>query len=642
MKKLVLLMLIFGIAVAAVAQQPALMPDELKNVGVLRKIQRTVDPVKSPEPVHYTPGTNVKSAEMLGDETKIIESLYDLQSNANLSNRFWRWDDGTMAAVSTRGYEQPSTTGGWPDRGTGYNYFNGIEWGPIPSARIESERCGWPNIAPWGPNGEIVISHTATDLKINRRATKGEGAWEELPAYEGPGGTCDPTWPRIAASGQNNGYTHLFYNSYNAYEGQTNALLYSRSSDGGDTWEIQDVILEELGPDYYFGISADDYVLASRGDKVVLLCVSSWFDLFMLVSEDNGDTWEKTVIWEHPYPFFDVMNDIFSDTLCAPDNSGQVAIDAGGTVHVAFGISRVLRDASHDPGFFTSFPYWDGIAYWNENMETPIPENPDNIHLTLSPDYLMEEGFLVGWSQDVNGDGVLEFESTGVDNIQFSVHRQLGLSTMPTLCIDDNGVIALAYSTATETFMTSDGIFNYRHIWVRTSPDLGYTWGDFYDLQTGDVFHLFDECIYPQFTPKSSATHFHLTYQADNLPGVYLEEGEQVEPTTNITYYNKLLKDDVVGIDEPGIVSKANLELLSCAPNPASDQVKITVEVGSESRLAVRLINLTGQLVMEVPAMQYATGQHTIDLDVSQLQSGVYFYTLVAGNELVTNKLIIE
>ncbi|MFP4471209.1 MAG: hypothetical protein ACLFPE_11020, partial [Bacteroidales bacterium] len=377
MKKLVVLMLLLGIAVVAFSQQRPRMSDDLKKVSILRKVQRMADPVKSADPVQFTPGTNFKSAGMLGDETTIIETIYDLQSNACLSNRFWRWDDGTMAAVCTRGVEQPSLTG-FPDRGTGYNYFNGAEWGPMPTARIESERSGWPNIAPWGENGEIVVSHTSTNLKINRRTTKGQGAWEELPPYEGPGGTCDPVWPRIAASGENNQYTHLFYNSYNPYEGQTNALLYSRSSDGGHTWEIQDMVIDEIGPDYYFGITADEYVLASRGDKLVLFCASSWYDLFILESEDNGDTWEKTIIWEHPYPFFDIMTDFFDDTLCLPDNSGQVAIDANGMVHVAFAVNRVLRDESHEPGYLTSFPYWDGIAYWNENMETPIPEHPDN------------------------------------------------------------------------------------------------------------------------------------------------------------------------------------------------------------------------------------------------------------------------
>ena len=50
-------------------------------------------------------------------------------------------------------------------------------------ARIETDRCGWPSIAPLGENGEIVVSHYAGNqdgIAINTRATKGTGDWTEV------------------------------------------------------------------------------------------------------------------------------------------------------------------------------------------------------------------------------------------------------------------------------------------------------------------------------------------------------------------------------------------------------------------------------------------------------------------------------
>src|SRR5210317_867062 len=88
-------------------------------------------------------------------ETELGETFYDLQSNASINNRLQVWDDGTMAAVWTRGLEASA----FPNRGTGYNYFDGSSWGAWPEARIQDTRCGWPSIAAWGADGEISVAH---------------------------------------------------------------------------------------------------------------------------------------------------------------------------------------------------------------------------------------------------------------------------------------------------------------------------------------------------------------------------------------------------------------------------------------------------------------------------------------------------
>jgi hypothetical protein len=643
MKKVLLVTLTVCLALLGMSQERAKVSKQLKNLSIERELKLPVDSDVAVLANYEIPATNPQSVTLIGDETEIIESLYDLQSNANLSNRIWAWDDGTIAAVSTRGFEQPATTGGWPDRGTGYNYFDGTAWAAKPTTRIESARCGWPNISPWGGNGEIIISHTPTTLRINRRATKGIGAWEELPDYTGPGGTCDPSWPRVTTSGENNEYTHLFFNSFNAYEGQTQALLYSRSTDGGSTWDIQDVILEDLNSDHYLGISADDYVLASKGNTVILLCASAWFDLFMLRSDDNGETWQKTTIWEHPIPFYDIATQ-YIDTCYAPDNSAQVAIDPNGMAHVVFGINRVLRDQSNQPSYFSSFPYYDGIGYWNESMEAPIPEPPAGRYFTLDPDYLYSTGNLIGWTQDVNGDGEISFEGTGgpPSDFPFANYRQLGLSTMPTITIDENGVIAVAYSSVTETYVTSSGMYNYRHTWVRTSPDLGVTWGEFYDLQAGNIFHMYDECIYAQFTPKSTADKFLMMYQADELVGVYLEESEQLEPSLNRTIFNAVDKSLIVGINETAKQEHQGFYISQTYPNPASGITNITVDASVRMDVSVAVYSMTGQLALDLPETSIEKGQKNVALDVSSLSPGVYFCKVSSGYFFETRKLVIK
>ena len=141
----------------------------------------------------------------------------------------------------------------------------------------------------------------------------------------------------------------------------------------------------------------------------------------------------------------------------------------------------------------------------------------------MSPDYLESLGMLCGWTQDVNNSGfIFDYEGTG--DPQFATYRELGISTMPSIAFGPEGDIAVAYASTTETFVTADGLQNYKHIWLSISPDTGYTWGEFHDVQVGNIFHIYDECIYPLLAQNTNNYKYHLLYQADNITRLFLDE----------------------------------------------------------------------------------------------------------------------
>jgi hypothetical protein len=158
MKKVLLVVLSFCLVTIAYSQKRVPISKELTKMSLTRVYEMPSDLEAPMVNFNYTYPGLMKEAKMLGDEAEIIETIYDLQTNSTVANRFVVWDDGTMAAVCTRGVESP---GGFafPDRGTGYNYFDGSSWGPKPSTRIESKKAGWPSITKWGANGEFVVSH---------------------------------------------------------------------------------------------------------------------------------------------------------------------------------------------------------------------------------------------------------------------------------------------------------------------------------------------------------------------------------------------------------------------------------------------------------------------------------------------------
>jgi hypothetical protein len=644
MKKVLLVVLSFCLVTIAYSQKRVPISKELTKISLTRVYEMPSDLEAPMVNFNYTYPGLMKEAKMLGDEAEIIETIYDLQTNSTVANRFVVWDDGTMAAVCTRGVESP---GGFafPDRGTGYNYFDGSSWGPKPSTRIESKKAGWPSITKWGANGEFVVSHQGggNPLLLLKRETKGTGAWIES-TYNGPNGTAAPQylWPRMISSGQNNEYIHLFAltaptgNGGTPYMGQDGALLYNRSTDGGESWDIQHQLIDGVGSDYYLNIRADDYTMAFKGNTVALLQSSAWKDLFLLKSTDNGESWEKIIIWEHPYPFFDVQSTLTSDTLYSVDQSASLAIDDNGMVHVVWGISRVARleSAPPDPGSYSYWPYTDGIGYWNESMGQ-IPE-ADNPHRTMMPEYLEEMGMLVGWTQDVNNSGFI-FDFEGTNDTPFNAYRSLGISTMPTIAIEGS-MIMVAYSSVTETYVTADGTMNYKHIWTRFSYDLGETWGDFYDLQGDNIFHLYDECIYPILADKTNGSGaFQLIYQADNLPGLYLDEDH--DAVVNRVIHNNM--NFTVGIEKPANMVSP-FKVTEAYPNPATSSTIVGVELDKAANIGFEIFNMTGQKVFELPVKAMNAGFNTISFDVSALTSGIYFYTVSNGAEKVSHKLIVK
>jgi hypothetical protein len=621
MKKLLLFGMIFSISMAGFTQNRAISTKEQRNHAVKR-----IHPVHQPENIVKTPSVPAYKTDFIPEEEVIGNTRYDLQSNVGCQNRFHVYEDGTMGATWTFGLGDP----GFTDRGTGYNYFDGTEWGPIPEIRIESIRTGWPSYAPYGENGEIVVSHDFAlgQLLYLIRETKGTGTWMEA-VLEGPE-SQKISWPRAITSGINNEVIQTLVitwpvaNGGTVYQGLDGALLYSRSTDGGATWDPENVVLDGLDAGSYAGFSADQYEwAASKNDNIAFLVGDSWQDFILMKSNDGGDNWTKTVIWEHPYPFWTTGTP--TDTFYCVDGAHHLAFDSEGMVHVVFGINRAVADAA---GSYW-FPLVDGLGYWNENRPT-FSNNLDALCPYSDCDYseLIEDYSLIGWSQDINNNGT--WDIIGEVGTYY-----IGVSSMPQIIVDDNDQIYVAYASVTETY--DNDIQDYRHLWARYSPN-GDFWGPFVDL-TADLIHIFDECVFPSIASNSDDS-FYLIYQTDIEPGLAVRGDEDPYTDNNIRYMK-------VDKDEPYVGLKNNLSLndfdvLQNYPNPASGITTIKVNIRKDTELTLEMTNMMGQKVMTTDAGNVKPGMNSIVLDVSELPAGVYFYTIKATDTEVSKKMIVE
>jgi len=542
MKKILLLSLILSLGMFGFSQNrratvsKSLLKQNCQSVQIGNDLMSN-DAVNTSTAVKLNHSKSGKSFS----EEEIMQTKYDVQSNKSTPfGRFYIYDDGTRGAVWTMGFN----TSGWPDRGTGYNYFDGTSWGPEPTARIESAKTGWPQYAPLGSNGELIIAHASAtpNLITSKRTTKGTGAWTAgtLTAPTTPSG-LSLSWPRMITSGTDRNNVHVLAitnPTTTAYQGLNGALVYSRSTDGGATWDKHNVVLDGMTSADYYGFGADAYSwVEPQGDNLAFIVASPLDDFFVMKSTDGGDTWEKTVIWEHPYPHWNGLTAV--DTFFCPDGSIHGVFDNNGVLHVAFGVFRVIN--GDEVGSYRYYYAYDGIGYWNETLPAWTGGTHTEQVNCLNPENLDQQGSLIGYSQDINGNGKLDF-------VDIASGYQVGVSSHPQLACDAENNLFLLYSSVTEG--CDNQTYNYRHIWGRGSSDGGQSWGEFKDF-TGDLLHRYDECIYPVIASKLVGDNtIHLIYQADSDPGLFASTTpSQTSATDNYVRDLSITKNELIPLN---------------------------------------------------------------------------------------------
>ena len=629
MRKLLLFALALSIGAASFAQVAQVKQQALFNTVEKSKIVQ-VDPqpfIKGEDPFV----TNERGADIVVGTT-----WYDLQSNSTMAQRIWAFDDGSIGATWTRG---PESGPGGAERGTGYNYNDGTGWGPDPSARIEDVRSGWPSYAPYGANGEIVCAHTGLNdgLVFSWRENKGTGEWNHF-NLAGPSEEPDLLWPRMITSGENHQTIQIIacagaptQDGTPVYEGLNTALVYSRSDDGGATWDPENVILDGMSSNETSGFGGDNYAWAvPRGDTIAFVVFGGVKDGFVMKSYDNGDSWEKVTFYQSIRPFF-TGHEGDLPQCGGGDGFNAIAIDDEGIVHVAFGRQIHVDDDPADGWNF--YPYSDGLVYWNETM-APLDTaalTSDIIPNDWSTHPLYLNGQLAAWTQPHGDDtivGVAPYYASLVSMPQLAVTRDAAGTKIATFFYSG---LAVGFSNTTMEQ-------NYRHVWTRkTELDGQGIYNDFTDL-TGDITHVFSECVYPSMMVNNGT--FHVLYQTDSKPGNSLQPTATPnhDPQNNNMVYLPI-SPLPVGVSNANSIS---FEVMQNMPNPATNETMIAVKMEKAATINLTISNMLGQQIYTAQDVANAAGVYTFKVNVSDFNTGVYFYTVTAGEKSVSKKMIVK
>lgn len=616
MKKFTLIFLALAFVAVGMAQQS---PSFTAGKFTAKALKNNT-PLKGTEWIGSKPVNHYSSTKATLEDPSTMVTKYDLQSNSSTQNRLYLFPDGTIGATA-----QWSHTDAWNDRGTGYNYFDGTAWGTQPSARVEATKSGWPSYAPWGPNGEIFVSHHMTQgLYVCKRETKGTGAWTST-ILPGPASAPDISWPVVVTNGPDHNYIHILCVTYVEYQGMADCLLYYRSLDGGQTWDINGQVFPEISSSDYLTISADTYRWAEpKGDTLCFVVGDSWYDLFIMKSTDNGNNWTKTVIWPCPYNKWEGGDT--TGTFWCPDGCSTVAMDKNGKAHVITGLQRGSGDEGGNKFWV---PKTDGVLYWNEDM----PQWPE----VLDPDQLYADGNLIGWLLDTN--------VFYLDDGQIA-HYYNSLSSFPSMAIDDDGNIFAVWSGATMNLDPDN--FSLRHLFGRGYNAAAGTWNEINDL-TEDFLYTWSECVYPSMSPTTSEGQVQILFQEDELAGCGVNgiqngvQGQQVTTDNDMIFLNRskyVYFGIITGQEEHN--ARPAFEVSQNYPNPATDYSSVAVNTTFGDALSLKITNTTGQAVYFSDKGTVQPGQHTFAIDCSGWNPGIYFYTVQSGNSIVTKKMIVR
>jgi hypothetical protein len=627
MKKLLLFSLALMIGAAGFAQKKAVIRTDLaKKSTVVRKV------VTADQDLNSIQSVPLKRNPLSITDDYIGNTYYDLQTNKCVQNRIVKHADGTISATWTMG------TGTFADRGTGYNYFDGSNWDSIPTARLEAAKNGWPSMTV--ANGkEVVISHMGSGLTLTTR-TKGTGAWTSatIPFTS----TENLTWPRAMGKSLTSGVIHLIAENYTGTV--ANGMVYSRSQDGGATWDIMDSILPGVDPvTEMLPPGGDAYTLYVKGDTVGIVAGDMTTDVVLMKSFDGGTTWSKQIVWQHQIPLWntsivgaagssDVNGDGLADTITVTDGRYAVAVDNDGVFHVFMGITKILRDSTTAADNFSFWPYTDGLVYWNSSMAAIVPGYSFNADQALN---------IVGYMVDVNGNDTIDFNTPLDPTTQypFGDFSFTSLSSMPSAAIGDDGAIYCTYSSLVEgTDFGDDAHRGFRNIYAIKSSDGGSSFSAPVNITPSD----YKECLYGSLNKKVDS-YLYMVYQNSLEPGTYLQPSSSNPHVEQETYTNvvKVSNDLVVnsGISE---LPQNSFTVEQNYPNPFNGSATLEVYLDKSSDLSMTITNLIGQTVSSTNFGTVNKGKRTLTIDGSKLTSGIYFYTVKAGTQTVTKKMIVQ
>lgn len=591
--------------------------------------------------------SNSKRGIITYNFVKVGSTYYDLQTNASIGRRVMLLPDGTVSVAWTTSEDDAYTK-----RGTGYNHFDGNNWLTVanPTKRLETVRIGWPSI---GLNGskEWVMGHDAANggFVLSKNASIGSTTWTSNSNVLAEFGRR-PIWGRVANSGDI--FHAICSYSDSSAAGDPRApkingvfapMVYSRSLDGGNTWDKQHILLPGYDSSRITSGGGDEYAIDVKDSVVVIVTGDHLKDVTLWKSTNNGNTFTKIIVDSFRYAPYSAKK-LMLDTPFVCDGSVEVILDAQHNAHVFWGVSRIFDEDTTDETY-SFFPGTSLLGYWNEvSATTQFIAGGAQFDRNKNNQLDVSAGNTAALS---NGVVPAALKNQGISSV-----ARLGNTSLlhsPSAGIDGSGNIYCTFSFPLEQDLDANNV-NLRDIMLVHSTDGGANWAAPQDVTQTIGFEEEFGAI-----AKQVNGFVHLIFQMDQTAGTNLQNNSTSDnnhPTVvnDIMYaaipVGKILDGSIETLWNSGIeLYDANKEVFVVSqnyPNPFNNNSEVLIFLSTGADVEIEISDISGKVISSQSYNGLSAGNHNLNLNAEGISAGIYFYTVKTATHSVTRKMTIN
>jgi len=207
--------------------------------------------------------------------------------------------------------------------------------------------------------------------------------------------------------------------------------------------------------------------------------------------------------------------------------------------------------------------------------------------------------------------------------------------------IGNNQVTVVAYEKARTD--TSSAGNNYFDVWYRYSVNSGNTWG-IYNRIT-NLYGTLKDYRYVSISDKNdfypgNQYYFNLLFQSDSVAGSNVNG---LDSSLARIYFCRVRQ---IYFQFPGITNiNSNIPnsflLKQNFPNPFNPKTIIDFDIPKESEVELTVYNSQGKVIAVLVDQNLTAGSYRVDWDAEKFSSGIYFYTIIAGNFYESKKMVL-
>ncbi|MEW6467941.1 MAG: T9SS type A sorting domain-containing protein [Bacteroidota bacterium] len=141
---------------------------------------------------------------------------------------------------------------------------------------------------------------------------------------------------------------------------------------------------------------------------------------------------------------------------------------------------------------------------------------------------------------------------------------------------------------------------------------------------------------YASYGTLPTASGANIYYNCDGVTGyTFGADGENY--LQNISVW-VMVTTDPLSVAEN---AELGIKLHPNQPNPFKGTTTVQYELENSGKVSLEIYDLTGKLITTINEGNQPAGKHSIEVDGSSLQAGVYFYTLVVDGVKLTGKMTV-